>query len=240
MAYREVITISLFPWEINQAYLPPLNFIGVLNKLGLTTFLKWGDGQERVCDRYELKCINAFKYAFVRRLPCGPYCVCSLFNVLYILLLFVHMHMSLWYLSNKDFVFDRKWGTGPASVSQHSPRTLVCKLATQVEFGAVGLGQVVLQLINWLSDATPMQRYRSVGWLMTLWHGNASGITGPLWGDSDDYWWISLANRQHLMFLLLLAETRCWSSGWVAGDFAWRHGNVILGCTRGIGHHRFG
>ena len=52
--------------------------------------------------------------------------------------------------------------------------------------------------------------------VMTSWHGNAFGITGPLWGDSTDYRreWI----RGHWGRSLLLPRTSFWTNNVVAGD----------------------
>ena len=43
-------------------------------------------------------------------------------------------------------------------------------------------------------------------WSLMIWHGNASFITGPLWGESTSYWWIPLGNVEILWFLCCWVE----------------------------------
>ena len=41
------------------------------------------------------------------------------------------------------------------------------------------------------------------GSIMTSWHGNTFHITGPLWGESNSHWWISLTKGQQCRPLMI-------------------------------------
>ena len=57
--------------------------------------------------------------------------------------------------------------------------------------------------------------------IMMSWHRNCFHITGPLWGESTNHWWITLIMGQWygaLMFSLILAKTDYWTNSPVASD----------------------
>ena len=55
-------------------------------------------------------------------------------------------------------------------------------------------------------------------YMVTSWHGNAFHITGPLWGEFMDCWWINLKMASNVELLSFLCWTSCGTNSRVAGD----------------------